>query len=145
MATHHVICLMLFSMNVLTNRLLPTVALTLCCSVTDVVMTLTRVFIDTEYNKVGGLIAVALLMPSWFYFRLVAYPYNLYQIMVFSNKFNKDNNNSQSLDNIFIVMLTMIILLSIYWLYLIVKSTSNYLKKGITNDAQDYSENKKVN
>ncbi len=78
MATHHVICLMLFSMNVLTNRLLPTVALTLCCSVTDVVMTLTRVFIDTEYNKIGGVIAVLFLMPSWFYFRLVAYPYNLY-------------------------------------------------------------------
>jgi hypothetical protein len=38
----------------------------------------------------------------------------------------------------------MIILLSIYWLYLIVKSTTNYLKKGITNDAQDYSENKKT-
>jgi hypothetical protein len=91
MATHHIICLMLFSMNVMANRLLPTVALTFCCSVTDVVMTLTRVFIDTEFNKIGGVIAVVFLMPSWFYFRLVAYPYNLYQIVGFTKEFNKGN------------------------------------------------------
>jgi hypothetical protein len=52
MATHHIICLMLFTMNLLTNRLVPTVALILCCSVTDILMSLTRVLIDTQYNKV---------------------------------------------------------------------------------------------
>ncbi len=52
MATHHVICLMLFSMNLMTNRLVPTVALIFCCSVTDILMSLIRVLIDTQYNKV---------------------------------------------------------------------------------------------
>jgi hypothetical protein len=35
-------------------------------------------------------------------------------------------------------MLSMIIVLSLYWLYLIVKSTVGYLRKGLTNDAQEY-------
>jgi hypothetical protein len=80
-------------------------------------------------------LAVLVLVPSWTYFRLLAYPYNLYQIMSFSLQFNKQIANSQSLDNIYLIMLSMIIVLSFYWLYLIVKSTAGYLRKGSTNDA----------
>jgi hypothetical protein len=65
MATHHIICLMLFSMNLLTNRLVPTVALILCCSITDILMSLTRVLIDTQYNKVFSFLTIPpIILPK---------------------------------------------------------------------------------
>ena len=78
MALHHLICLLLFFMNVNSNRLAVTVGLTFACSVTDILMSLTKVFTETKYYIVAGPLAVFFLMPFWFYFRIIAYPINLY-------------------------------------------------------------------
>ena len=78
MLTHHIICLMLFAMNVLTNRLEVTIGLTFCCSLTDIIMSFTRLISETQYSKFGGVFAVLILIQSWIFFRLIAYPINLY-------------------------------------------------------------------
>jgi len=78
MATHHLICLMLFTMNVLTNRLEVTIGLIFCCSLTDIALSIVRLLSETKFYKLGGIVAVTILIPSWIYFRLIAYPIYLY-------------------------------------------------------------------
>jgi hypothetical protein len=81
MATHHIICIMLFVMNVMTNRLNVVLGLIFCCSITDATMSLTRLVAETKIAKIGGIFAVILLIPFWTYFRIIAYPINLIEIM----------------------------------------------------------------
>ena len=81
MVAHHIICIMLFVMTVMTNRLNVVLGLIFCCSITDATMSLTRLVAETKIAKIGGIFAVILLIPFWTYFRIIAYPINLIEIM----------------------------------------------------------------
>lgn len=131
MTAHHTVCIMLYTMNVLTNRLSSVVGLAFCCSITDVFMALTRLIAETKYSKIGAFVGVALLIPVWFYFRLVAFPFNLYFIFQKIYGINDKLEKPNTLDNIYFILLGMIFILSIYWFYLIMISICKFLKKGI--------------
>jgi len=94
MFTHHMICLMLCVMNVLTNRLEVTIGLIFACSLTDILMSFTRLISETKYCKFGGYFAILVLVPFWIYSRLIAYPLNLYNIIIEVIKFNDNLKKS---------------------------------------------------
>jgi hypothetical protein len=98
-------------------------------------MSFTRFIAETKYNKIGGVFGVLILIPCWTYFRILAYPYNLIDIMNNTKIFNEKNGKSNNLENIFFVLLWMVFILSSYWLFLILKSTINFLTKGIISDS----------
>lgn len=69
-------------MNVMCNRLSCVVCLIFATSVTDIFMSLTRLIAETKFNKIGGIFAVILLIPSWTYLRCIVYPINLYYVII---------------------------------------------------------------
>lgn len=48
---------------------------------------------------------------------------------------NAGYGKTNTIDDIFYILLGMIFILSCYWLYLIIKSTFNFLKKGVVTDS----------
>ena len=122
-------------MNVLFNRLACVISIIFSTSVTDVFMSFTRLIAETKYNKIGGVVAVILLIPVWTYFRCIAYPYNLYLIVLKSREKNAAYGKTNTIDDTFYILLGMIFILSCFWLYLIIKSTLNFLRKGVVTDS----------
>lgn len=135
MLFHHLCTLYLYGFSYLTNTYIGGV-IAIVHDISDILVTFTRIFAESEYKKTTGSIFMLTLI-SWVYSRLVLLPYVIYVIWyvpVFSG--------SPNLKPIFIFLLVCLFGLHIYWFVLCSKIMLNFFTLGVTEDLQNKMDDK---
>ena len=129
MLLHHIVTVALVGLAYYMNYMTMSLLVLFCHDFSDVFGSLVRIFVDTKYKNFAVICYVGLLL-SWFYMRLVVFPFDLIRVAVYVNPVAHEIYGMGVLGG----MLHILLILHAYWFYLFIKMGLRFLA---TKDPQD--------
>ena len=130
MVLHHLVTLYLYGYSYLTHTIIGGVIAVLH-DIADIFVTNTRIWSDSKFTWPLR-ISFVLLLPIWFYTRMLVFPYIIYTIIVTPVNFASDY-----IKFYFAFLLSCLCFLHYYWFTLMIKMVINFFTKGIEEDLQN--------
>ena len=129
MLLHHVMTVSLVGLAYYMNYVTMSSLVLFVHDVSDVFGYLVRIFVDTNYKMITLSSYIGLLI-SWFYMRLVIFPFDLIRVAVYVNPMPQEIYGMGVLGG----MLHFLLILHIYWYYLFIKIGLKFLATKETED-----------
>jgi hypothetical protein len=139
MMFHHVLVIALLVPGYMVNFRRGTVPLLIMMDLPDAVTQFVRCVVESTYTKLTVFGAYSMVF-SWIYFRIFALTYFLYKAAWFQpNIFHEKNFKATEVMSL---LLTLLLLLNIYWLYLMVSALLKYQNHGVIEEPGDQKKKK---
>ena len=129
MLLHHIVTVALVGLAYYMNYMTMSLLVLFCHDFSEVFSYLVRIFVDTKYSNFAVICYVGLLV-SWFYMRLVVFPFDLIRVAVYMNPVAHEIYGMGVMGG----MLHILLILHAYWFYLFIKMGLRFLA---TKDPQD--------
>lgn len=135
MLLHHSITVMLVSLAYLMNYLPMSLLILYSHDISDAFVSYTRFFVDTDFKKLTFL-SYMLLMISWFYTRLIVFPFDFIRVSCYTNPMMHEMYGIGILG----AMVHVLVILHWYWFILLLKMGFRFIKtKDPVDTQQDLS------
>lgn len=131
MLLHHSITVMLVSLAYLMNYLPMSLLILYSHDISDAFVSYTRFLVDTNYKKLTTVTYICLLV-SWFYTRLIIFPFDLIRISCYTNPMMHEMYGIGILG----AMVHVLVILHIYWFVLLIKMGLRFAKTATPEDLQ---------
>ena len=131
MLLHHTITVMLVSLAYLMNYLPMSLLILYSHDISDAFVSYARFLVDTDMKKLTMVVSVCLIV-SWFYTRLVIFPFELIRISCYTNPMMHEMYGIGILG----AMVHVLVVLHIYWFILLLKMGCKFAKTSTPEDTQ---------
>jgi ceramide synthetase len=129
MLLHHLMTVSLVALAYMMNYLSVSALVLLCHDFSDVFGYFMRITVDTDYKKVI-IFAYASLLLSWFYMRLIVFPFNVMWCAIYINPIIGDLPGALFLG----LMVHFLVVLHAYWFYLFIQMGLKFAKSKVPED-----------
>jgi hypothetical protein len=129
MLLHHLMTVLLIGLAYLMNYVPISVGVLLCHDFSDVLGYVVRTIVDTSLKKMT-LVAYFGLLISWFYSRLIVFPFDVIRFGIYMDPKVLQLQGTLLMT----VMLHILIILHVYWFYLFIQMGLRFVKTKETQD-----------
>lgn len=129
MLLHHIMTVALVGLAYYMNYMTMSLLVLFCHDFSDVFGYLVRIFVDTEYKKLAVMWYICLLV-SWFYLRLVVFPFDLIRVAVYMNPVSHEIYGLGIMGS----MLHILLILHAYWFSLFIRMGLKFISTSIPED-----------
>ena len=133
MGLHHIVTLNLYAGMYLFNIWETGCPIALLHDIADILVNFTKLFSETKYSTIGGVLGGAALMPIWFYTRCLVLPFMIYKLWYF----DVESMGSPYPMKFLCIMLGLLFLLHCYWFTIFIRILMKFITKGKVEDLQN--------